>query len=52
MNLSIFNLNKHGVSVSNNIHRITSQRIQSSDFAYQQSLVERMSLLLKKVWGE
>lgn len=52
MNLSIFNLNKHYVSVPNNIHKITRQRLQSSDFAHKQGLVERMSLSLKKVWGE
>jgi hypothetical protein len=33
------------------IHQITRQRIQSADFAQKQGLVQRISLLLKKVWG-
>ena len=52
MNISIFNLNKQDVSVPNNIHKITRRRLQSSDFAHKQGLVERMSLSLKKICGE
>ncbi|KAF1020625.1 MAG: hypothetical protein GAK29_03592 [Acinetobacter bereziniae] len=34
-----------------NIHQITRQRIQSPDFAQKQSVMKRISLLLKQVWG-
>ena len=34
-----------------NIHQITRQRIQSTDFAQKQGLVKRVSLMLNKVWG-
>lgn len=34
-----------------NIHEITRQRIQSTDFAQKPRLVQRISLMLKKVWG-
>ena len=33
------------------IHQITRQRIQSADFAQKQGLVQRISSVLKKVWG-
>lgn len=33
------------------IHRITRQRIQSTDFAHKQGLAQRISLMIKKVWG-
>ena len=34
-----------------NIHQITRQRIQSSDFAHKQSLAKRISSMLKTAWG-
>jgi|GEM_PF-1262504 hypothetical protein len=34
-----------------NIHQITRQRIQSADFAQKPGLVQRISSMLKKVWG-
>lgn len=34
-----------------NIHQITRQRIQSSDFAQPQGIITRISSMLKKVWG-
>jgi hypothetical protein len=34
-----------------NIHQITRNRIQSSDFAHKQGLAKRISSMLKKIWG-
>ena len=34
-----------------NIHQITRQRIHSADFAQKPGLVQRISSMLKKVWG-
>ena len=34
-----------------NIHQITRQRIQSSDFAQKQCLAKRITSILKQVWG-
>lgn len=33
------------------IHQITRQRIQSTDFAHKQGLAQRISSMIKKVWG-
>ena len=33
------------------IHQITRQRIKSADFAQKPGLVQRISSMLKKVWG-
>lgn len=33
------------------IHQITRQRIQSIDFAHKQSLTQRISSMIKKIWG-
>ena len=33
------------------IHQITRQRIQSNDFAHKLGFAQRISSMIKKVWG-